>query len=100
MTDKKGRYKIGSSFDPHSRLRQLRTGNVDIRLVGAFEIEKRYDAENFAHCHIVDHDFNRIADTEWFDVIGDRAQQESHNLDDYAIATLRMVLNDFNHRVE
>ncbi len=27
------RYKIGSSYDPHKRLRQLRTGNIDLKFV-------------------------------------------------------------------
>lgn len=48
MTDNRKRFKVGRSKDPWCRLRQLRTGNVDLKLLDCFKVSS-IRAETAAH---------------------------------------------------
>ncbi len=53
MQDKPDRFKVGCSTDPESRLRQLQTGNVDLRLVHKEHVSDHMQwRESQVHAHI------------------------------------------------
>jgi len=43
------RWKVGSSKHPKRRFQQLKTGNIDLRMVSFFHVRKRLTAERAAH---------------------------------------------------
>lgn len=58
------RWKVGSSKDPQKRCMQLRTGNLDLRLVAYFPVSLRLAAEAAAHAELAKQ--GRHISLEWF----------------------------------
>ena len=62
QTNGEDRFKVGSSKYPSRRLKQFRTGNLDIRHVKMFNVHRRLSAEAAAHAALRD----RHIAGEWF----------------------------------
>ncbi len=65
----KTRVKIGRTKDPYNRLKNFKTADPDMRIIGFFETEDRVKAEILAHDKLSEYRTNRTGPgNEWFKV--------------------------------
>ena len=82
MTDNNERFKVGRSKNPWRRLRQLRTGNLDLKLLDCFKVSS-IRAETVAHRALR---MRYHSTREWFyAAYGDVKSVVSNSISDYLL---------------